>query len=52
MGRHFENFHTWTVGRGRDISDHSITDAEQNLSNVDVVLYRQRSDICANDFTF
>ena len=50
VGRHFENIRSWTVGRGSDISDHSIRDVDKNLSNVDVVLYRRRCDICADDF--
>ena len=28
MGRHFEYFRTWTVGRGNDISHHSIRDLD------------------------
>ena len=40
---------TWTVGRGSDIDHHSIRDVDQNLSSVDVVLYRRHCDICAND---
>ena len=29
VGRHFENFRTWTVGRGSDIGHHSIRDIDQ-----------------------
>ena len=50
VGRHFEFFCTWTVGRGTDISNHSIGNIDQNLLNVDVVLYRAHCDIWANDF--
>ena len=37
-------------GRGSDIGCHSIRDIDQNLSNVDVVLYRRHCDFCAGDF--
>ena len=50
MGRHFENFRTWIVGRGIDINHHSIRDIDQNLPNADVVLYCRHGDICASDF--
>ena len=45
VGHHFQNSRAWTVWRGNDISHHSIRDTDQNLSNVDVVLYRRRCDI-------
>ena len=51
VGRHFENFRTWTVGRGIDI-DHYIRDTDQNVPNAHIVLYRRHCDICASDFLF
>ena len=47
-----KNFCRWTVGQGSDIGNHSIRDMDRNLSTIDVVLYRRRCDICANDFLF
>ena len=35
-----------------DIDQDSIGDIDENLSNVDVVLYRRHCDICADGFLF
>ena len=51
MGRHFENFRTWTVGQGIDINHHSIRDINTNLPNADVVLHHQHCDICVIDLS-
>ena len=53
VGRHFENFRTWTVGRGIDIDHHSIRAIlDQNVPNAHIVLYHRHCDICASDFLF
>ena len=31
VGRHFESFRTWTVGRGNDIDHHSVRDIDLSI---------------------